>query len=112
MRQYEIWWADLPEPIGSRPVLLLSRASAYQYLTRVIVIEVTRTIRNIPVEVALGSPEGLRHRSVANFDNLHTVAKKRLVSRIGTVSPRRIAEIKQALGNALDWPELKRAASD
>lgn len=112
MRQYEIWWADLPEPIGSRPVLLLSRTPAYQYLTRVIIVEVTRTIRNIPVEVALGSAEGLRHPSVANLDNLHTVAKKRLVSRIGTVGPRRIVEIKQALGNALDWPELKRAASD
>lgn len=112
MRQYEIWQADLPEPIGRRPVLLLSRAAAYQYLTRVIIAEVTRTIRNIPVEVALGSREGLRYPSVANFDNLHTVAKKRLVSRLGAVGPRRIAEIKQALGNAFDWPELKRPESD
>jgi mRNA interferase MazF len=107
LRQYEIWWAELPEPIGTRPVLLLSRASAYQYLSRVIVVEVTHTIRSIPVEVALGSREGLAHPSVANFDNLHTVAKKRLVSRIGTLDPRRIAEIKRALGNAFGWPELK-----
>ena len=25
MKQYEIWWAELPEPVGRRPVLLLTR---------------------------------------------------------------------------------------
>ena len=107
MRQYELWWAQMPEPIGRRPVLLLSRNPAYEYLTRVIVVEITSTIRNIPVEVGLGSAEGLRHRSVANFDNIHVVAKERLLSRIGTLRPRRIDEVKRALGFSLDWPELK-----
>jgi hypothetical protein len=23
MKQFEVWWADLPEPAGRRPVLLL-----------------------------------------------------------------------------------------
>ena len=58
----------MPEPIGRRPVLLLSRNPAYEYLTRVIVVEITPTIRSIPVEVGLGPAEGLPHRSVANFD--------------------------------------------
>jgi len=97
----------MPEPIGRRPVLLLSRTPAYEYLTRVIVVEITSTIRKIPVEVGLGSSEGLRHRSVANFDNVHVVAKARLLSRIGTLKPPRIDEVKRALGFALDWPELK-----
>ena len=97
----------MPEPIGRRAVLLLSRNPAYDYLTRVIVVEITSTIRSIPVEVGLGPAEGLRHRSVANFDNVHVVAKERLHSRIGTLKPRRIEEVKRALGFALDWPELK-----
>jgi mRNA interferase MazF len=97
----------MPEPIGRRPVLLLSRNPAYEYLTRVIVVEITSTIRNIPVEVALGPAEGLRHRSVANLDNVHVVAKERLQSRIGTLKGRRVDEVKRALGFALDWPELK-----
>lgn len=97
----------MPDPIGRRPVLLLSRDPAYEYLTRVIVVEITSTIRNIPVEVGLGPAEGLRHLSVANFDNVHIVAKERLMSRIGMLKPRRIDEVKRALGFALDWPELK-----
>ena len=31
MRQFEIWWANLPAPAGRRPVLLLSRNDAYRY---------------------------------------------------------------------------------
>jgi len=109
MRQYEIWWADLPDPIGRRPVLLLSRSSAYEYLDRVVVVEVTSTIRRISVEVLLGRAEGLRRRSVANFDNVHVVPKRRLTARIGALGPRRVGETKRALGYALDWPELKLA---
>ena len=97
----------MPEPIGRRPVLLLSRNPAYEYLTRVIVVEITSTIRSIPVEVGLGPVKGLRQRSVANFDNVHVVAKERLQSRIGTLKGRRVDEVKRALGFALDWPELK-----
>ncbi|PYQ04542.1 MAG: hypothetical protein DMF82_10375 [Acidobacteria bacterium] len=97
----------MPEPIGRRPVLLLSRRPAYEYLTRVIVVEIMSTIRSIPVEVGLGPAEGLRHRSVANFDNVHVVAKARLRTRIGVLKPGRIDEVKRALGFSLDWPELK-----
>jgi mRNA interferase MazF len=97
----------MPDPIGRRPVLLLSRNPAYEYLTRVIVVEITSTIRSIPVEVSLGPGEGLRHRSVAKFDNVHVVAKQRLISRIGVLKPRRVDEVKRALGFSLDWPELK-----
>ena len=63
--------------------------------------------RSIPVEVSLVPAEGLRHRSVANFDNVHVVAKQRLISRIGALKPRRVDEVKRALGFSLDWPELK-----
>jgi len=107
MRQYEIRWANLPEPIGRRPVLLLSRAPAYAYLNKVIVAEVTSTIRSIRQEVPLTEREGLPHPSVANLDNVHVVAKALLSDRIGALSSRRERELKRALGYALDWPELK-----
>jgi mRNA interferase MazF len=92
MRQYEIRWANLPLPIGRRPVLLLTRTSAYTYLNKVIVVEITSTIREIPQEVPLGEKEGLQHSSG---------------DRIGMVGATREAEIKRALGYALNWPELK-----
>lgn len=107
MRQYEIWWASLPPPVGRRPVLLLSRDSAYALLNKVIVVEVTSTIRSIPVEVRLGPREGLSRPSVANLDNVHVVARSDLVSRIGSLASTRILELKRALGHALGWPELK-----
>ncbi len=107
LKQYEIWWARLPQPVGRRPVLLLSRNSAYAVLNKVIVAEVTSTIRDIPVEVRLGPREGLSQRSVANLDNVHVVALSDLNSRIGVLSASRVSELKRALGYALDWPELK-----
>ena len=106
MRQYEIWWADLPAPVGRRPVLLLSRSTAYAYLNKVIVAEITKTIREIPQEVPVGEPEGLVP-SVANFDNIHVVAKDLLSSRVGVLSVSREREVKRALGYALGWGELK-----
>lgn len=107
MRQYEIRWAKLPFPIGRRPVLLLTRSSGYQYLNKVIVAEVTSTIRGIPQELALGQQEGLHQPSVANMDNVHVVPKSILGERIGVLAARREPEIKRALGYALNWPELK-----
>lgn len=107
MRQYEIRWANLPEPIGRRPVLLLSRTPAYEYLAKVIVVEVTSTVRGIPQEVPLGRSEGLPRASVANFDNVHVVPKAILGDRLGTLAPGRQREAKRALGYALDWSELK-----
>ena len=59
MKQYEIWWADLPKPAGRRPVLLLSRDDAYPVLNKFVAAEITATVRNIPIEVPLGSIEGM-----------------------------------------------------
>jgi mRNA interferase MazF len=106
MTQYQIYWAKLPPPIGRRPVLLLSRPAAYKYLHRVIVAEVTTTIRGIPQELRLGKREGLTFASVANFDNLHLVDKDKLESLIGTLAKDRHLEVNSAVGHALGWPEL------
>lgn len=110
MKQYELWRAELPEPVGARPVLLLSRSAAYQYLSRVLVVEVTTKVRVIPQELTLGPREGLPRRCVANFDNLRTVPVSALVQRMGGLAAARIVEAKLALGNALGWIELTTLA--
>lgn len=107
MKQYEIYWANLPEPIGRRPVLLLTRTSAYAYLNKVIVVEVTSTIRGIPQEAPVAKKEGLRHPSVANMDNLHVIPKSSLGDRIGMLEAGKETDVKRALGYALDWVKLK-----
>ena len=107
MRQYEIRWANLAAPIGRRPVLLLTRTAAYAYLNKIVVAEVTSTIRAIPQEVTLGKRDGLTRPSLVNLDNIHVVSKACLGDRIGALSPDRAREVKRAVGYALDWPELK-----
>jgi mRNA-degrading endonuclease toxin of MazEF toxin-antitoxin module len=111
VKQFEIWWAQLPAPAGQRPVLLLTRDAAYEYLNKFVVAEITTTIRHIPQEVALGAAEGLKKPCVANLDNLRTVAKSWLVKRAGRVAPARRVEVKRALGAALGWEELALAES-
>lgn len=106
MRQYEIWWVTLPLPVGRRPVLLLSRNPAYAYLNKVLVAEITTTIRGIPQEVVVGRSEGLPSASVVNLDNLHTVTKKQLSKRAGALRSSRQIEVKRSLGHALGWVEL------
>jgi len=51
MKRGEIWWAELSSPIGTGPVLLLSRNKAYAVRNAIIVAEITTTIREIPVRV-------------------------------------------------------------
>ncbi len=111
MRQYEIWWAELPMPAGRRPVLLLSRGDAYAYLNKLVVAEVTTTIRGIPVEITLGRRENMQKPCVANCDNLRTVPRQALVGRISRLDASRIPEVKRAVGYALGWEELIEAKS-
>jgi mRNA interferase MazF len=79
-----------------------SRAS----LNRVLAVEVTARVRDIPQKVRLGPKEGMPRSCVASFDNLRAVPKAMLRERVGRLSPRRIAEVKRALGHALGWVEL------
>ena len=105
MRQYEIWWADLPKPAGRRPVLLLSRDDSYSYLNKFIVAEITTTVRKIHVEVPLGRREGLRKPCAVNCDNLRTIPRDALKTRISKLETARIPEVKAA-GYALGWDDL------
>jgi mRNA-degrading endonuclease toxin of MazEF toxin-antitoxin module len=88
-------------------VLLLTRTPAYEYLNKVIVAEVTTTIRDIAQEVPLGLAEGLRQDSVANLDNVHVLPKSVLGDKLGSLAEHREREVKRALGHALGWPELQ-----
>jgi mRNA interferase MazF len=106
LKQFEVWWASFPEPVGRRPVLLLGRTSSYPYLKRALAVEVTTTVRTIPQEVRLGRSEGLPRPCAANLDTLRAVPVSCLTARIGALSAGRHAEVKRALGHVLHWPEL------
>jgi len=101
MQRGEIWWARLTEPIGKRPVALLSRDEAYSVRNAVTVAEITSTIRNIPVEVSLGPEDGLPKKCVVNLDTIITIRKELLVERITILEPEKIYEVNKAIKFAL-----------
>lgn len=101
MRRGEIWWAELPQPVGRRPVVLLSRNDAYDVRSLVTVAPITTRIRAIPVEVELGQTDGLPRTCVVNLDTITTIPKSSLRDRLSTLSVERMAEVEDALRFAL-----------
>jgi mRNA interferase MazF len=104
VRRNEVWWAELPEPSGRRPVLLLSRTEAYAVRRKVVVAEVTTRLRGAPTEIRLGRAEGLSRPSVVNVENLVTVPKEWLRERAGALSRPKIVQVNEALRFALELP--------
>lgn len=102
MHKGEVWWANLPSPIGKRPVVLLSRDEAYSVRNAVTVAEVTSTIRNIPVEVNLGTEDGLPKKCVMNLDTIITIRKELLTEKITDLTPEKIDKVNKAIKFALD----------
>lgn len=102
MRRSEVWWAQLPAPVGRRPVLLLSRDTAYRVRSSVTVGAVTRTIRGIPVEVPLGPEDGMPTECVVNLDDILTIPKARLAERITSLSGEKMSAVAKAIAFALD----------
>ena len=101
MKRGEVWWANLPAPIGKRPVVLLSREEAYSVRSAVTVAEVTTRVRGIPVEVELGPEDGLPRRCVVNLDTIVTIRKELLIERIALLQKDKLDQIEDAIEFAL-----------
>ncbi|MBN1288485.1 MAG: type II toxin-antitoxin system PemK/MazF family toxin [Actinobacteria bacterium] len=103
MRRSEVWWIDLPAKQGGRrPVLLLSRNISIEIRSSVTVAEITKTIRRIPVEVELDESDGMPEHCCVNLDNILTIPKKLLESRITTLSPEKMNGVREKILYALD----------
>jgi mRNA interferase MazF len=101
MRRGEVWWAELPPPVGRRPVVLLTRDSAHAFRTMATVAPVTTRARGIPAEVALGPADGLPRPCVVNLDNLQTIDRRRLRARLVLLPPEKLDAIDEAVRFAL-----------
>lgn len=108
MRRGEVWWANLPQPSGRRPVLLLSRDAAYEKRASITVAPVTRTARRIPVEVLLDQRDGMPVPCVVNTDDLVTIPKALLQERMSMLSRDKMSQVARAIVFALDLePDLE-----
>jgi mRNA-degrading endonuclease toxin of MazEF toxin-antitoxin module len=66
-----------------------------------VVAEVTTRIRSISAEVRLDESDGMPKTCVANFDAVHTLEKKRILSYITSLTPGRLIEMDHAIHFAL-----------
>jgi mRNA interferase MazF len=96
----EIWWASLPEPVGSepgyrRPVLIVQDDIFNQSrINTVVVVIITSNtqLAEAPGNTLLQSKAtGLPKDSVANVSQIFTIDKKFLVERIGML-PKHLQE--------------------
>ena len=93
--QGDIWWADLPAPVGSGPgfrrpvVVIQSDAFNRSRIATVVCIPLTTNLRwaNVPGNVLLGSRvTNLPHDSVANASLVISVDKELLTEHAGKLT--------------------------
>ena len=98
--QGEIWWADLPPPSGSGPgfrrpvVIVQGDALNRSRIATVVCVPLTSNLKwaTAPGNIQLSARlTGLPKDSVANVSQIVTVDKAFLTSRVGKLSPRKLA---------------------
>lgn len=100
MKRGEVWWVAFDPSIGSeirktRPAVIVSNDMGNQRSNRVQVVPVSsNTERVFPVE-ALVTIDGKHSKAMA--DQLTTVDKQRLKSRIGELPPAELAALEKAI---------------
>jgi len=103
MRRGDVRWYKFSKPDKSRPVVILTRESALDYLGEVTVAPVTSTIRDIPTEVLLGRADGMPRDCAVNLDHIQTVSKGKIGALITTLSSGKLVEIRRGLLFALGF---------
>jgi mRNA interferase MazF len=102
MKHGEIRWYKLLTPDKKRPVLILTRDSALEYLKEVTLAPVTSTVRDIPSEVFLSTVDVVPKDCAVNCNHLQTVSKGKIGSLITSLSKTKMLEVGRAIRFALD----------
>lgn len=97
----EVWWGALADA-GRRPFLVMTRSAAIPVLHSVLAAPITRTVRGIPTELALGVEDGMPQQCAASFDKLRVVPKALLVEKQCALDAIRLIEACRALRAAVD----------
>jgi mRNA interferase MazF len=84
-----------------RPIVLLSRNAAIRVRTSVTGAIVTRVVRGLPTEVALGAADGMPKPCVVNADVIVTFDKSLLGRRICALGPAKLEALARAVRFAL-----------
>ncbi len=102
LRRGEVRWYKFRRPDKKRPVLILTRDSALDFLAEVTIAPVTSTVRDIPSEVLLTRADGMARDCALNLDHVQTVATGKIGALITTLSEDQLDRVGVALNFALD----------
>ncbi len=106
MKRGELWWANLPEPVGSepgyrRPALIVSDDNFNRSAIRtVVIVPLTSNlnVRRAPGNIFLASQEtGLSLDSVLNISQIMTLDKEFLEERIGRLAEDLLGNVERGL---------------
>jgi len=103
IRRGDVRWYKFRRPDKKRPVLVLTRGSALEFLGEVTVAPITSTIRDIPTEVVLGPGDGMPRDCAVNLDHVQTVSRGQIGALITTLPDRKLDEVRAALLFALGF---------
>jgi mRNA interferase MazF len=104
LQQGSVVWADLPAPIGRRPVVILTRDRAIGRLNALTVGPISRTIRNVQTEVVLEPTDGVPTICAVNLDSTFTSLRSDLGKVITVLDRNKLLLIFAAIRRAFDMP--------
>ena len=103
MERGEIRWHTFKPPDKKRPVLILTRTSAIEFLGEITIAPITTRIREIASEIVIDERDGMKNSCAINLDHIQTVAKSKIGAYITRLSDEKMDRIKSALLFALGF---------
>ena len=112
VKRGELYYADLSPVVGSeqggiRPVLVVQNDTGNRYSPTVIAAAVTSKIHKarLPTHIELPQAFGLQKDSVILLEQIRTIDKKRLMSRIGELPATTMSKVNRAILISLGFGE-------